>query len=78
MCNCVELIKKNREKIVVEALKKEIIRGLVSKVKEQDIQVERGGGVHVEYSFEIDERVTNIAYDVVDGIIELLEDEDEV
>jgi len=73
MCDCVELIKKNREKIVAEAIRSEIIRGLVSKIKDQDIEVPSDGSISVEYRFEVDEKVTRIAYNVVDEVIKLLE-----
>ena len=73
MCNCVEIIKRNREKIVEEAIKNVIIASLVSKIKNMEIKVMEGGTVEVKTSTEIDERVTQIAFKVVDIIIELLE-----
>ena len=73
MCNCVEIVKKNREKIVEEAIKNVIIASLVSKVKDMNISVVEDGTIKVELSTEIDERVTQIAFKVVDIIIELLE-----
>ena len=73
MCNCVEIIKRNREKIVEEAIKGTIIASLVSKVKDMNISVVEDGTIKVELSTEIDERVTQIAFKVVDIIVELLE-----
>jgi len=73
MCNCVEIIKRNREKIVEEAIKNVIIASLVSKVKNMNISVVEDGTIKVELSTEIDERVTQIAFKVVDIIVELLE-----
>jgi len=73
MCNCVEIIKRNREIIVEEAIKNVIIASLVSKVKDMNISVVEDGTIKVELSTEIDERVTQIAFKVVDIIIELLE-----
>jgi len=73
MCNCVEIIKRNREKIVEEAIKNVIIASLVSKIKNMEIKVMEGGTVEVKTSTEIDERVTQIAFKVVDIIVELLE-----
>jgi len=75
MCDCVEIIRKNRENIVAEAIKEEIIRSLVSKVKEREIRVVEGGTIEVVHKLKIDERVTRIAFSVVDKIIELLEEE---
>jgi len=71
--DCVKLIKKHRDEIVTEALREEIIRGLVSKVKEQKFMVVEDGTVTVEYKCYIDEKSVRIAYEVVDKIIELLE-----
>ena len=73
MCNCVEIVKKNREKIVEEAIKNVIIASLVSKVKNMNISVVEDGTIKVELSTEVDERVTQIAFKVVDIIVELLE-----
>jgi len=73
MCNCVEIVKKNREKIVEEAIKNVIIASLVSKIKNMEIKVIEDGTIKVELSTEIDERVTQIAFKVVDIIVELLE-----
>jgi len=73
MCNCVEIIKRNREKIVEEAIKNVIIASLVSKIKNMEIKVIEDGTIEVKTSTEIDERVTQIAFKVVDIIIELLE-----
>jgi len=73
MCNCVEIIKRNREIIVEEAIKNVIIASLVSKIKNMEIKVIEDGTIKVELSTEIDERVTQIAFKVVDIIIELLE-----
>ena len=73
MCNCVEIIKRNREKIVEEAIKNVIIASLVSKVKNMNISVVEDGTIKVELSTEIDERVTQTAFKVVDIIVELLE-----
>ena len=76
MCDCVELIKKNREKIVAEAIRSEIIRGLVSKIKDQDIEVPSDGSISVEYRLEVNEKAIKIAYNVVDEVIKLLESQD--
>ena len=73
MCNCVEIIKRNREKIVEEAIKNVIIASLVSKIKNMEIKVIEDGTIEVKTSTEIDERVTRIAFKVVDIIVELLE-----
>ena len=73
MCNCVEIIRRNREKIVEEAIKNVIIASLVSKIKNMEIKVIEDGTIEVKTSTEIDERVTQIAFKVVDIIIELLE-----
>ena len=73
MCNCVEIIKRNREIIVEEAIKNVIIASLVSKIKNMEIKVIEDGTIKVELSTEIDERVTQIAFKVVDIIVELLE-----
>jgi len=73
MCNCVEIIKRNREKIVEEAIKNVIIASLVSKIKNMEIKVIENGTIEVKTSTEIDERVTQIAFKVVDIIVELLE-----
>jgi len=73
MCNCVEIIKRNRDIIVEEAIKNVIIASLVSKVKNMNISVVEDGTIKVELSTEIDERVTQIAFKVVDIIVELLE-----
>ena len=73
MCNCVEIIRRNREKIVEEAIKNVIIASLVSKIKNMEIKVIEDGTVEVKTSTEIDERVTQIAFKVVDIIVELLE-----
>ena len=73
MCNCVEIIKRNREKIVEEAIKNVIIASLVSKIKNMEIKVIEDGTIEVKTSTEIDERVTQIAFKVVDIIVELLE-----
>ena len=73
MCNCVEIVKKNREKIVEEAIKNVIIASLVSKIKNMEIKVIENGTIEVKTSTEVDERVTQIAFKVVDIIIELLE-----
>ena len=73
MCNCVEIIKRNREKIVEEAIKNVIIASLVSKIKNMEIKVIEDGTIEVKTSTEIDERVTQIAFKVVDIVIELLE-----
>ena len=75
MCDCVEIIRKNKESIVAEAIKEEIIRSLVSKVKEREIRVVEGGTIEVVHKLKFDERVTRIAFSVVDKIIELLEEE---
>jgi len=69
----VEIVKKNREKIVEEAIKNVIIASLVSKVKNMNISVVEDGTIKVELSTEVDERVTQIAFKVVDIIVELLE-----
>ena len=73
MCNCVEIIKRNREKIVEEAIKNVIIASLVSKIKNMEIKVIEDGTIEVKTSTEVDERVTRIAFKVVDIIVELLE-----
>jgi len=73
MCNCVEIIKRYREKIVEEAIKNVIIASLVSKIKNMEIKVIEDGTIEVKTSTEVDERVTRIAFKVVDIIIELLE-----
>jgi len=73
MCDCTERIKKNRNRIVSEAVKGEVIRSLISRIKEQDVVVMRDGRVHFTFRFEIDERVASIAHEVVDKVIELLE-----
>ena len=73
MCNCVEIVKKNREKIVEEAIKNVIIASLVSKIKNMEIKVIEDGTIEVKTSTEVDERVTRIAFKVVDIIVELLE-----
>jgi len=69
----VEIIKRNRDIIVEEAIKNVIIASLVSKVKNMNISVVEDGTIKVELSTEIDERVTQIAFKVVDIIVELLE-----
>lgn len=70
---CVKLVKKHRGEIVTEALREEIIRGLVSMVKEQKFMVVEDGTVTVEYKYYIDEKAVRVAYGVVDKVIELLE-----
>ena len=73
MCNCVEIVKKNREKIVEEAIKGTIIASLVSKVKDMNISVAEDGEIRVEVKTVVDPKVTQIAFKVVDIIVELLE-----
>jgi len=73
MCNCVEIVKKNREKIVEEAIKGTIIASLVSKVKNMNISVAEDGEIRVEVKTVVDPKVTQIAFKVVDIIVELLE-----
>lgn len=74
MCNCVEIIRKNRENVVKVAIREEIIRSFVNKVKETDVKVAEDGRVEVTYKCVIDEKITRIAFSVVDKIIELLEE----
>ena len=71
MCNCVEIIKRNREKIVEEAIKNVIIASLVSKIKNMEIKVIEDGTIEVKTV--VDPKVTQIAFKVVDIIVELLE-----
>ena len=73
MCNCVEIIKRNRDIIVEEAIKGTIIASLVSKVKDMNISVAEDGEIRVEVKTVVDPKVTQIAFKVVDIIIELLE-----
>ena len=73
MCNCVEIVKKNREKIVEEAIKGTIIASLVSKVKDMNIGIAEDGEIRVEVKTVVDPKVTQIAFKVVDIIVELLE-----
>ena len=73
MCNCVEIVKKNREKIVEEAIKGTIIASLVSKVKDMNISVVEDGEIRVEVKTVVDPKVTQVAFKVVDIIVELLE-----
>jgi len=68
-----DLIRKHREEIVTEALKEEVIRGLIAKVKEQNFRVDEDGAVTFEMEYIIDKKAVRIAYGVVDKIIELLE-----
>ena len=73
MCNCVEVIRRNREKIVEEAIKGTIIASLVSKVKDMNISVVEDGEIRVEVKTVVDPKVTQVAFKVVDIIVELLE-----
>jgi len=73
MCNCVEIIKRNRDIIVEEAIKGTIIASLVSKVKDMNISVAEDGEIRVEVKTVVDPKVTQIAFKVVDIIVELLE-----
>lgn len=72
-CTCLNLIRKHRGEIVAEALKEEVIRGLVARVSEQSFKVDEDGTVVFEMEYTIDRKVVRIAYGVVDKIIELLE-----
>jgi len=68
----VKLVESNRDEIVAEALKEEVIRALASKVRDTRVVVDESGRVKFEMSMEIDEGSIRIARSAVDKVIELI------
>jgi len=68
----VKLVENNRNEIVTEAVKKEVIRALADSVKDKGVKFTEFGAVKFEMSMEIDEKCIRIAHNVVDKVIELI------